>query len=328
MSVLATLIRWDWFKLVRRWVPWILLVILLLLSQLTVWGSYFQYRNLQQTGGSVTVGTGGSQRDVNCRDVLAGDLASLPPGTNTQVLQGLQADCRQIAGTIPHRLHQFYDGFTLPGSIPNGLGTAIPIGLILFAILTASVFGAEYGWGTVRPTLVRGAGRGPCLAAKLLLLAVLAAGALMLLVGATAIRSVIAKGPVVHPGVVSSTTWGHAAVLLGRAWLVLLPYLVFVACVTVVTRSSASGMAIGIGYYLAELIVVAILGGFVPWIHSIGRFLLGENIATFSGVSVFGGHAAVSGLHAFMVLVACMLGLGTATFMVFRTRDVTAASAS
>ena len=146
--------------------------------------------------------------------------------------------------------------------------------------------------------------------------------------GATAISSVIAKGLVAHPAVASSTTWGHAAVLLGRAWLVLLPYLVFVTLVTILTRSSATGVAIGIGYYLAELIIVAILGGFVPWVHSIGRFLLGENIATFSGVSVFGGHAAVSGLHSFLVLVAYTLVFGAVTFMVFRTRDVTGASAS
>jgi len=328
MIMLATLVRWDWFKLVRRWIPWILLVILLLLSQLTVWGNYFQYQNLLRSGGSVTVGTGGSQRDVNCNDVLASNLAKLPPGTNAQILQGLQADCSQIATTVPHQLRQLYDGFTLPGSIPNCLGTTISIGLILFAILTASVFGAEYGWGTVRPTLIRGTGRGPYLAAKLLLLALLAAGALVLVVGATAISSVVAKGVVANAVSGTSTTWSHAAVLLGRTWLVLLPYLVFVAFVTVLTRSSASGMAIGVGYYLGEQIVVAILGGIFTWFHSIGNYLLGENIATFSGVGVFGGHAAVSGLHAFLVLLAYTLVFGSVTFAVFRTRDVTGVNAS
>ena len=120
MIMLATLIRWDWFKLMRRWMPWILLVILLLLSQLTVWGSYFQYRNLQQTGGSVTVGTGGSQRDVNCRDVLAGDLPSCRP---EQTPRSSRA-CRLIVARLPTRSPTGFNSSTTASRSPGVFQTA------------------------------------------------------------------------------------------------------------------------------------------------------------------------------------------------------------
>ena len=37
MIEVLNLARWEWFKLQRRWLPWILLVLLIAISQLTVW---------------------------------------------------------------------------------------------------------------------------------------------------------------------------------------------------------------------------------------------------------------------------------------------------
>src|SRR5690606_4787894 len=57
MSVLR-LARWEWFKLRRRWMPWILLALALLFSQLSIWGSMIQYRGIE-SGGAVFVGAPG-----------------------------------------------------------------------------------------------------------------------------------------------------------------------------------------------------------------------------------------------------------------------------
>jgi ABC-2 type transport system permease protein len=52
MIAILTVARWEWFKLRRRWLPWILLAILVLFSQLGPWGGFFAYRNLgMQTAG-------------------------------------------------------------------------------------------------------------------------------------------------------------------------------------------------------------------------------------------------------------------------------------
>ena len=331
MREFATAVRWDWFKLSRRWIPWILLIILLLLSQLGVWGNYFRYTNLQQTGGTLTVGAegAGGRTEVSCSDVRAGKTTQLPPGTSPQVIQGLQIQCRQLAGQTQTELQTRYNDFTLPGSIPTTLDFGVSIGLILLAIITASEFGAEYGWGTVRPNLIRALGRWQFIAAKLTLLALLTAAALLLMVGVTAISSVAAHNLVTAPVQAGGTpTWGHALVMLVKSWVGLIPYLVFAAFVTVLARSSAGGMAIGIVYYLGEQIIVAIFTGLFGWFSNLARYLLGQNIAAWAQLTGFGqGQTSVSTPHAFIVILVYTLVLGGLAFYIFEKRDVTGAAA-
>ena len=332
MGEFATAVRWDWFKLSRRWIPWILLIILLLLSQLAVWGNYFRYTNLQQTGGTVVVGTegvGAGRTELSCSDALAGKTSQLPAGTSPQVIQGLQIQCRQVAAQTQRELQQRYADFTLPGSIPNALDFGATIGLILLAIMTASEFGAEYGWGTVRPNLIRALGRWQFIAAKLMMLALLTAAALLLVIGVTAISSVAARSLVTAPAAAGSApTWGHAVVMLLKSWVGLIPYLVFTAFVTILARSSAGGMAIGIVYYLGEQIIVAIFSGLFGWFSTVARYLLGQNIAAWAQLTGFGqGQTSVGSLHAFIVILIYTLVLGAAAFSIFERRDVTGAAA-
>ncbi|HUZ02788.1 MAG TPA: ABC transporter permease subunit [Thermomicrobiaceae bacterium] len=327
MTNVPTLLRWDWFKLARRWMPWILLVVLLLMSQLAVWGNYFRYQNLRSSGGILTGGSVGSRFEVRCDDLLSGKPGAVPAGTSQQVIQGLQAQCQQAAAQTQQQLNRLADGFSLPGSLPAALGVSLGIGLILFAVLTASVFGAEYGWGTIRPALVRGTGRWPYLAAKLLLLLLLALAALIVVVAVSAVSSVFAHQLAGSPAITGATTWGSALRDLGKMWVGLVPYIVFSMFITVLTRSSATGMALGIGYYLAEQIIVAILSGLFSWFGTIAKYLLGQNITAWSGVSIFGqGQTSVSTLHALLVLVGYTLVLGGGAFYLFQTRDISGAA--
>ena len=39
------LTRWEWFKLRKRWMPWILLGIIVVIAQLALWSAYLTYRN-------------------------------------------------------------------------------------------------------------------------------------------------------------------------------------------------------------------------------------------------------------------------------------------
>ena len=43
MVELANLVRWEWFKLQRRWMPWILLAVLVLVTQLSILGAWFAF---------------------------------------------------------------------------------------------------------------------------------------------------------------------------------------------------------------------------------------------------------------------------------------------
>ena len=51
-----SLTRWEWFKLRRRRLPWILLFVSVLLLQITFWSAYALFR----VGDEVTLGDGGA----------------------------------------------------------------------------------------------------------------------------------------------------------------------------------------------------------------------------------------------------------------------------
>ena len=49
IAQVMNLTRWEWYKLRRRWLPWIMLAILLVVSQAFIWGSYFFSRSEQNS---------------------------------------------------------------------------------------------------------------------------------------------------------------------------------------------------------------------------------------------------------------------------------------
>jgi hypothetical protein len=124
MGNVLTIMRWEWFKLLRRRMTWILLAILFGFTQLTVLGAYTSYRSVAATGGIIinnpgrTTGTG--PRVLRCRD-LKGDAAvalpGMPQGVPAQVLAGLQAQCEQQIVTR-------YNALRPAGSVLAVLGVA------------------------------------------------------------------------------------------------------------------------------------------------------------------------------------------------------------
>ena len=333
IGTVANLVRWEWFKLRRRWMLWILLVFAILFGQLAVWGSFFSYQNLVSTGGEITVPAtlqsqqGRPPRTVSCNDLLSGDPARQPSDLDAGVVDGLRAQCRQQVATQPQRLQRAYENVTLPGSIPLALGTLQTLGLILIAVLTASAIGIDYGAGTLRSVLVQGTGRWPYLGAKLVTLVVLAGLALVVATATIAISSSVAERLVTTPAAASSATWSSAGIAIWKAWLSLIPYITLTAFVTVLARSSAAGMAIGLGYYFAEQILVALLSNFFNWFTTVADYLPVHSIAAWTGGGGFGAPAAPADLaHAGFVLVGYTLVLGALAFWTFHRRDVQGAT--
>src|SRR3954468_16296707 len=48
MMALLRAARWEWFKLRRRWRPWVLLVILAVVTQAVIWGAFTATLNLER----------------------------------------------------------------------------------------------------------------------------------------------------------------------------------------------------------------------------------------------------------------------------------------
>jgi len=331
---IANLAVWELFKLRRRWMLWILLAFALLFAQLAVWGAFFSYKNVQETGGELTVPAtlqqqqGRVPRTVRCNDLLSGDPSRQPADLDVQVPAGLAAQCRQQAATLPARLARAYGTFTLPGSIPNALTTVQTLGLILMAILTASAIGIDYGAGTLRSVLTQGTGRWPYLTAKLVTLAALTALGLLVAVASVALSSAIAASLAAAPeGAGAAATWSDAGVALWKSWVSILPYIALTAFVTVVARSSAAGMAIGLGYYFAEQLIVALLTNFFSWFQNVADYLLVRNISGWTGgAGGFPGTVLPDQTHATIVLAAYTLVLGGIAFWLFERRDVQGAT--
>ena len=99
------------------------------------------------------------------------------------------------------------------------------------------------------------------LGVKFMLLSRLAAGTALLLTVSTALSRVLAKGVAATLVGGPSTSWSHTALLLERSSLAIIPCLVVVTFATLLARSSATGMAIGIVDAFGEQIVVASHGG-------------------------------------------------------------------
>jgi ABC-2 type transport system permease protein len=330
----ANLAVWEWFKLRRRWMLWILLVFALLFAQLAVWGAFFSYQNLQATGGELTVPAtlqqqqGRVPRTVRCNDLLSGDPSRQPADLSAEVTAGLTAQCRQHAATLPARLARTYGTFTLPGSIRNALNTVQTLGLILMAILTASAIGIDYGAGTLRSVLTQGTGRWPYLTAKFVTLAILTALGLLVAVASVALSSAIASSLAgdAPAAAGAAATWSDAGIALWKGWVSILPYIALTAFVTVVARSSAAGMAIGLGYYFLEQLIVALLSNFFSWFQNVADYLLVRNISGWTGGGGFPGAVLPDETHAIVVLAAYTLLLGGIAFWLFERRDVQGAT--
>jgi ABC-type transport system involved in multi-copper enzyme maturation permease subunit len=331
---IANLSLWEWFKLRRRWMLWILLVFAILFAQLAVWGQFFSYRNLQSTGGELTVPAtlqqqqGRAPRTVACNDLLSGDPARQPADLDTQVVAGLAAQCRQQASTLPARLARAYQAFTLPGSVNTALGIVQTLALILVAILTASAIGIDYGAGTLRSVLTQGVGRWPYLTAKIITLSVVALLGLVAALGTVAISSLIAMAIAgAPPDGSAAATWSDAGIALWKAWLSTFPYLALTTFVTVFARSSAAGMAIGLGYYFAEQLIVALFSSLFSWFQNVADFFLVRNISGWTGGSGgLAGGTLPDQTHAAVVLAVYTLALGGIAFWLFERRDVQGAT--
>ena len=296
ITEVLSLTRWEWFKLRRRRMPWILLFVSVLLLQVTFWSAYAFFR----VGDEVTLGDGGSA---------------------------------SVSGA-------FLELLAFPNIAVIGLAISHGFSIILIMILAASLTGTEYGWGTVRTVLTRGAGRWPLLASKLILVALLGVGALIVGTLSMALSSFIAS-LTLEGGIwlAESADWAEVARTFGKAIFGLLPYVALGAFFAILTTSSGAAIGLSLGYAVAEGIVVGILANF-EWFERISGFILGQAVGGWlgttggelfsgSGDESFGDAAVIAmqpeALQGFLVSLAYIVVLSGLAFWIFQRRDIAGA---
>ena len=347
------LTRWEWFKLRKRWMPWILLAIPVVIAQATLWGMYYSYNDRPSIEEQTTfyfrgpLGADGNPTviPVSCIDIWE-DTA------DTKAEQSGEAYREDALRTVeflreedcPDQIKEearFRDNtrqtFVLPNSLSNGLAVAHSIGAVLIMILGASAMGIEYGWGTLRAVLTRGVSRWQFLGAKALSL-LLMSGAGLIIVGLTAVVSSLIAASLIDGdggGLADSGRWSTVVVMLGKAVYGLVPYVVLALFLSVLTSSSSMGIAISLAYYFVEAILVRILGGLFDWFNNVSDLLLGPNVIawmTEAEVQATGGDAALFALkdlpgqlHSFLVVTAYIAVLGGAAVWIMGRRDIAGA---
>ena len=271
----AQLTRWEWFKLRRRWVPWIVLGFVLVIVQLLFW----------------LVAT------------LSNDVSYQSPSEN----------------------------------IANGLGFSAFFGPFIAVILAAAVMGGEYGWGTLRPVLSKGAGRWQFLTSKVAVVVLVTVAILVILSITVMISGFIAEAVLTADPQTEryeAISWLDLLALFGRMIYGFVPYIALALFLVVLTTSNGVGIGLSLGYYIAEtVILVPILSNF-SWSDQVFSFLLGPNVSAWqnvpgndggpgSSIATFGGISDMA--HGAIMVTAYAVVLGAAAMALFMRRDIAGA---
>ena len=348
------LTRWEFFKLRKRWMPWMLLGIMVIVTQVSVLGGFSAYQSsrapraeeFSATFESRVIHPDGSpiKLSVRCGDTLEQVmpqevLSRLSAEDRARLVEDIDWELRRCAGLLTRESvrQEARERFVLPDSLANALAVGSNVGVILVMILAASVIGGEYGWGTLRTALTRGIGRWQFLGGKALSLLMMSGAGLIIVGLAVVFSSLIAASLILDEGrgLADSGKWSTVAVMYGKAIYGLSPYVVLALFLSVLTSSSSMGIACSLAYYFIEGLLVAALIGLSDGFDSVSDLLLGPATAawmTEAGIEVtYQGTLFAplldlpSQMHGFVVLTVYTVIAGVAAFWLFQRRDIAGA---
>jgi len=228
--------------------------------------------------------------------------------------------------------------FAYPYSVPALLDSGQFWGSVFFvSILATSTIATEHNWGTIRPALSGGVSRSSYLLTKLLTLTLVSTVALLLALGFGIALSLWATSVAdVHPRVPGGFTAGDFVLMVSRAALCIVPYGLLAFTLTVISRSTALGIAGTMGFMVLEAIAVALLGTGGGLLqdsrllfpsHSVGSLIAENRIAGLEYETSALRDIDISDQPgvwaATVVIVAQSAFLLAASFIVFLRRDVT-----
>jgi ABC-2 type transport system permease protein len=214
------LLRSEIFRMRRRWMPWIMLGLIVLAAfavYFLIWGS---------TQAQIELLRGGQAR---------------PQGAPTM---------EQLRETLL---------IVTPGRVQDfGVSVVSGFGSIMLIVFAASHVGTEFGWGTFRTLLAHGASRSGFLVSKAVSLLLYAAvfmsvGTVAAIVGSYIVSSVAGLS------VGSGVDFGAVARVAAKSGYTFIPYMALALAIAVWSKSAGAGIASGLVVYFAEGIVATIL---------------------------------------------------------------------
>lgn len=228
--------------------------------------------------------------------------------------------------------------FAYPYSVPALLDSGQFWGSAIFVgILATSTLATEHNWGTIRPMLSSGVSRARYLTAKLLIITLVSIASLLLALGVGLLFSLWATSLAdVNTNVPGGFTAGDFAVMVLRTALCIVPYGLLAFALTVISRSTALGIAGTMGYMTLEAIIVAIFGTGGSIFQDARILFLGHNVTPLMAENRIAGldynsiafrdidEASQPGVWTatFVILAESAVFLA-ASFIVFLRRDIT-----
>ena len=336
------LTKWEWFKVRRLRMPWILLVIAVLVSQLGIWVNFLAYHNdtvsMLMGGGTASYSVSWDEPTPGSLTITCSDFVNdrIPPGFDqlpddrrAEFLK--QMDEWRTEGICDRTasLKQLRRGFTVPNSITQSIAIIssfrpIAVGPILIMILAASIVGSEYGFGTLRTVLAGGIGRWKFLFAKLLLLIRMSSDALVViaLVAVVSSLAIALISTDESGGIADSGKWSEVVLIFLKTVYGLLPFIGLGIFATVLTTSRGVGITLSVGYFIVESILATLLR-LNDTLADVADYLLIQ--AFLSWTTVPSELDSSETLGVFFAILGYTVILVAATAWVFKQRDITGA---
>jgi len=269
--------------------------------------------------------------------ILLATVLSYPPfmaGVSDFLVIDTSQGFRIWAGSLPEEsqaaAQKMRESVTFPNIIPTILGVAASLGRVLMVILGASLAGNEFTWGTARHLISRTRDRLAFVSGKLVVLIGLTL--LLLIAGlVTGTLSGIGITPLVRDGI----TWNFLTpglflrlpLALLTVTLTVLPYALLAFTIALVTRSTATGLSIGlVTLLIGEPVFAQILASLPePWNESVfyTPFLSIQIIKGWME-TMFGGTSPDYVGRAVVVLLGHTLAWAGIGLSFFRRREMTA----
>ena len=238
------LLRSETYRLIRRWMPWILLIIVVTLA-------FAAYELLWVTANA-------QLRLIESGQFPTNDPNVPPPDVVKRSLE------EQIQTLRPAELDEI------------GVGLVTGLGTIVLIVFAASHVGTEWVWGTLRTVLASGAGRVQFLASKYLTLVGFAI--VFMIVGV--IASIGASYLVSAQGNLDTNglDLGGVGARAARSVYGWFPYMALAALIALWFRSAGGGIAAGLVIYFTESLVTQLLVSFNRDLVSVANYGISRNV--------------------------------------------------
>jgi len=302
-------LKTEFFKLRKRWLPYVLMVVMLASVLLPIVINYINYNDILS-----------KHPELNDVEVIINpdgstEITGLPhpePGSSFDFESSFLA--RQLA--------RYKQSLVLPGAMENVFNSVPGFGMFLVIVFAASVIGNEYAWGTVRQSIARGTSRLSYFVAKLLTSAIGAAAGILIAVLAgfiaTIITSLLVEGAILWEGFAA---WFFTS--LGCSFLVIAVYLAMANFFAVALRSAMAGMAVAVAWFIGESIVLALVSMSTGWLADTSVYFISYNTSQLLSI---GGAEGFDGFlwKPVLILAGYIVVFIAGAYGVFRRQDLNA----